>query len=132
MIWTLNSSNCRVNNGLIDHLVVVTSGQQIPQAMNPTMFQPPFQPVPAVHMLGPQQYILPASQTSTRDSSPTGSNYSSPLPSPLLRKKTVTAKETDSSSEENDKGECWHHEYSTSLDILRGWNFLSLCTVLAC
>ncbi|XP_048751833.2 uncharacterized protein LOC125663599 isoform X2 [Ostrea edulis] len=98
-----NLASSRVNNGLIDHLVVVTSGQQIPQAMNPTMFQPPFQPVPAVHMLGPQQYILPASQTSTRDSSPTGSNYSSPLPSPLLRKKTVTAKETDSSSEENDK-----------------------------
>lgn len=85
------------SNGLID------SYQQIPQIWNPQMIQPPFQtmPHPPVQVLQPH---LPASQTSTRDSSPSGSDYSSPLQSPSLRKKTVIAKETDSSSEENEKG----------------------------
>lgn len=84
------------SNGLID------SYQQIPQIWNPQMIQPPFQtmPHPPVQVLQPH---LPASQTSTRDSSPSGSDYSSPLQSPSLRKKTVIAKETDSSSEENEK-----------------------------
>ncbi|XP_061163257.1 zinc finger CCHC domain-containing protein 2-like [Saccostrea echinata] len=95
----------KVNNGYIDHLVVTSGGQQIPPGWNPTMIQPPFQGMPhhPVHVLAPHQYVLPASQTSTRDSSPTGSDYSSPLPSPLLKKKTLTTKETDSSSEDNEK-----------------------------
>lgn len=84
------------SNGLIENY------QQIPQIWNPQMMQPPFQamPHPTVQVLTPH---LPASQSSTRDSSPSGSDYSSPLQSPSLRKKTVTAKETDSSSEENEK-----------------------------
>lgn len=84
------------SNGLIDNY------QQIPQIWNPQMIHPPFQtmPHPPVQVLQPH---LPASQTSTRDSSPSGSDYSSPLQSPSLRKKTVIAKETDSSSEENEK-----------------------------
>lgn len=85
------------SNGLIENY------QQIPQIWNPQMMQPPFQAMshPTVQVLTPH---LPASQSSTRDSSPSGSDYSSPLQSPSLRKKTVTAKETDSSSEENEKG----------------------------
>lgn len=70
--------------------------------------QPPFPvaiPTLPVQAIVPHpSYVLPVSQASTRDSSPSNSDYSSPLPSPLLRKKVVTTKETDSSSEDNDRG----------------------------
>lgn len=84
----------KLSNGLIDNY------QQAPHVWNIQMMQPPFQAMPHPPMQVLQTHLPPASQTSTRDSSPSGSDYTSPLPSPSLRKKTITAKETDSSSEE--------------------------------
>lgn len=76
--------------------------------MVPQQQQPPF-PVaiptlPVQGIVPHPSYVLPVSQASTRDSSPSNSDYSSPLPSPLLKKKVLTTKETDSSSEDNDRG----------------------------